>query len=126
MSHPFPKPLHFDNAGMNRGRRQIRLTRPFRAVTSLGVVTVPEGFTSDGGSIPRAAWSVIGNPMGEFLEAAVIHDFLYSSLNREFYRSEADLIFRELMWNSGVNKLKLALMYSAVRMFGWKFYHGLT
>lgn len=114
----FPHPLHFDNAGMRNGRRCIILTAPFEAITSLGTIIAPRGFLSDGASIPKPAWSIIGSPMDEYLEEAVIHDLLYSSWNHEYTRSEADLIFRELMWNNDISRVKLSTMWLMVRLFG--------
>ena len=114
----FPRPLHFDNAGMLGNRRRIILTAPFEAITSLGQIMVPKGFVSDGASIPQCAWSIVGNPLSEYLEEAVVHDWLYSAHNHEWSRSEADLIFRELMWNNDINRAKLVTMWMMVRMFG--------
>lgn len=116
--NPFPHELHFDNAGMRNGRRCIILTKPFSAITSLGVIKVPAGFVSDGASIPKPAWGIIGSPFDEFLEEAVIHDMLYSPLNHDYSREEADYILKELMWNCGVSKWKIAAFHIALRLFG--------
>lgn len=124
MIEVFPLPLHFDNAGMHGGRRCVVTTRRFKAITSLGIVEVEPGFTSDGGSIPRAAWSIIGSPFDEYLEECVVHDWLYSPRNKEFTRDEADFILKELMWNRDVHRWKVAAFYLAVRLAGWKFYNG--
>lgn len=120
----YPLPLHFDDAGMKNGKRRFVLTAPFEAVTSLGRILVHRGFETDGASIPRAAWAIIGSPFDEYLEAAVIHDFLYSAWNQEYDRSEADHIFRELMWNTGVNRAKLSTMWLMVRLFGRSSFKG--
>lgn len=122
--NPYPNPLHFDNGGMRNGRRCIVLIRRFLAKTSLGDVEVPFGFLSDGSSIPKIAWSIIGSPLDEYLEDAVIHDFLYSPLNTEFSRGEADFIFKELMWNHDVSRPKLLAMHAAVRLFGRPHFKG--
>jgi hypothetical protein len=118
--NPFLDKLHFDNYGMVNGRRNIILTARFRAVTSLGIIEAPCGMVSDGGSIPRIAWSIIGGPFDEYLEECVIHDLLYSPFNKEYSRSEADFILKELMWNRDVNKVKIMAFYTAVRTFGWR------
>ena len=117
--NPYPHPLHFDNAGMCGGRRCIVLTSRFRALTSLGLVDVPAGFVSDGGSIPAAAWSILSESgLGDSLEAFVIHDFLYSPLNTDYTRDEADFVMKELQWNTGSSKWKIAAFYLAVRLCG--------
>ncbi len=42
--------------------------------------TVPNGFQTDGASIPRPLWFLIGSPFApESIQAAVLHDYLYSS-----------------------------------------------
>ena len=122
--NPFTEELHFDNGGIVNGRRCIIVKKRFPAITSLGLVAVPAGFVSDGASIPKAAWSIIGSPFDEFLEEAVVHDWLYSKSNQDFTRAEADFILKELMWNCGISKWKIAAFYLAVRMFGAKNFKG--
>lgn len=116
--NPYPAVLHFDDYGWRNGRRRVILTHRFSAITSLGIIAVPRGFISDGASIPKAAWWIIGSPFDEYLEASIIHDFLYSAQNTSYSRDEADFIFKELMWNTGVSRPKLLAMHAAVRLFG--------
>ena len=41
-------------------------------------ITVPAYFITDGASIPRTLWPVIGHPFkADVFQAAVVHDFLY-------------------------------------------------
>jgi hypothetical protein len=122
--NPFPDTLHFDNAGMRSGRRCIVLTRRFRAVTSLGAIEVPAGFLSDGGSIPPLAFSLAGSNMDDALEDFVLHDYLYSPLNAEFSRSEADYLLGETTWNRGINPFRRQMFLAAVRAFGWRHFKG--
>ena len=122
--NPFPEMLHFDNAGMINGKRNIVVTKPFPVITSLGRFVVPRGTVSDGGSIPAAAWSIIGHPFDYLLEECVVHDFLYSPFNQEYSRAEADLILKELLWNRGIPVWKVAAIWSAVRLFGWRSFRG--
>ena len=103
-------------------------------------IIVPAGFTFDGASIPRAAWSVVGlTPGGPILAAATVHDLLYRFdgklppgclLEREvagdwrpldyaFSRKEADAIFREIMRATGAFRgLQIWAAHAAVRVFG--------
>lgn len=122
--NPFPDPLHFDNAGMRNGRRCIILTKRFRAVTSFGVIEIPAGFLSDGGSIPALAYSIVGTGLDDALEDFILHDFLYSPLNQEFTRDEADFLLNETTWNRGINRFKRAAFFWAVRIFGGKHFHA--
>ena len=77
---------------------------------------VPSGFKTDFASIPRAFWSLIGHPAGEYVQAAVLHDHLYRS--KSVSRKHADDIFLEAMVVLGVSPIKRRLMYYAVRTFG--------
>lgn len=84
---------------------------------SNNLVVVPEGFITDGASIPRFLWVFVGHPFAEYAQAAVLHDFLYS--RKYFPRKECDEIFREAMGVLGVVALKIMAMYQGVRKFGW-------
>lgn len=113
----FPDRLRLEDAGMRRGSRVFRLESRFRYLSSFGMIEVPVGTETDGASVPRAFWAIFA-PFGEYFGAAVIHDFLYSSGNREFSRWDADLIFKEAMFNVGVPWYRREVIYQAVRLFG--------
>lgn len=124
MSNAFPKPLMTVLGPIVNGERTIILTQPFKAVTEIGVVTVPKGFHSDGASIPSWAMGIIGHPFGRYLESAIVHDYLYRD-GAEFNasRAEADSIFLELMKAQGISFPKRWSMYLAVRSGGWLSFH---
>ena len=103
------------------GEKKIRLTFKF-VVWILGFrITVPAGFISDGASIPKYLWSLVGSPFDPmFIVAALVHDYLYDI---GFNRKTADLIFKMLLIHCKVKKSRARVMYRAVRMFGggaWK------
>ena len=83
-------------------------------------IEAPAGFESDGASVPRAFWSKYP-PFGEYLPAAVIHDFLcvQGYLDECAYTSvgAAD-VFHQAMLVCGVGKFKAWKMWFAVRWFG--------
>ena len=80
-------------------------------------ITVKAGFDFDSASIPRALWSVYGNPLsGDFRIAALVHDVLYAS--QVLPRKVCDDIFLELMKIHGVTYAKRYSMYLAVRTAG--------
>ncbi len=84
-------------------------------------ILVKAGYRTDGASIPRLAWRVVGNPWEEYLAAAVVHDILYETEALE--REDADRCFLDLMEFCGVGKIRRAIMYRAVKVFGgatWK------
>jgi len=98
------------------------LTARFRYLSSYGQITVPPGFQTDGASIPRCFWNIF-SPFDATFGPAVIHDFLYSRVSAyDFDRAEADLIFKEAMFNVGIRWPKREAIYRAVRAFGWSSY----
>ena len=80
-------------------------------------INIPEGFMTDGASIPKAFWSIIGHPFAKYAQAAVIHDYMYNQ--KLFWRKKCDKIFLEAMGVLKVPWWKRQAMYRAVRMFGW-------
>ena len=80
-------------------------------------ITITRGYSTDGASIPRPAWSVIGHPWEEYLPAAIPHDALCNS--ELLPRFAADLCFHDLMKSLHVNPVRLHLMFYAVRFLGW-------
>ena len=79
-------------------------------------VTVPEGFVTDFASVPRLFWIILP-PDGQYSQAAVLHDYLYSE--QIFTRKKSDDIFLEAMTVLKVSWLKRRTMWLSVRMFGW-------
>lgn len=96
---------------------EYRLCQDYH-LTARGVtVYVRAGFVTDGASIPRLLWRVAGHPMnGDYLGPAIIHDALYR--RQECERDEADAIFRQLLRDNGVNRVKAAAIHAAVRLAG--------
>lgn len=79
-------------------------------------ITIPKGFVTDGASIPKAVWSIIGHPfMPRFVEAAVVHDFCVVN---QFNGSARDKLFYETLISNGVKKWRAKAMYWAV--IGWR------
>ncbi|MCK5602323.1 DUF1353 domain-containing protein [Candidatus Pacearchaeota archaeon] len=83
-------------------------------------IVIPKGFITDGASIPRIFWPVFP-PFGQYFNAAVEHDYLYSITYQT--RKEGDKIFLEQMKNDGVKWFTRKMIYRAVRMFGWVTYN---
>jgi len=79
-------------------------------------IRVPPGIVTDGASTPRLLWFLFPPASGRYLEAAVLHDALYSS--KVLPRKVADDIFLEAMEELGVPPWKRYLLYWAVRLFG--------
>jgi hypothetical protein len=120
MHEAFPLPLVLV-AGKFTGKRWWTLEKPFQYVSSRGTITIPQGFTTDLASIPRVFWNLL-SPTDEFLQAAICHDYLYSS--HLYDKATSDLIFLEAMEASGVGWFKRKIIYRAVWMFGGSAYSG--
>lgn len=79
---------------------------------------IPEGYESDGASIPWIAQPLIGDPFrGEFRTAATVHDWLCEQSETYGQRAVADGVFVELLRRGGVKWWRRALMYLAVRAY---------
>jgi len=102
-----------------RGRRLIELTRPLVLKLQIAscrlVIIVPKGTQSDLASVPRCLWSLLP-PDGEYQEAAIIHDWLYSIGASRWF---ADSVFRQVMKELGVPLWKRWLLWFGVRCGGW-------
>ncbi len=82
----------------------------------------PAGSVTDGASIPRYLWSVMGGPFeGKYRNASVLHDVAYEKHNRPW--SDCDRMFYNAMRCSGVSAVEAKTMYYALYKFGhhWKF-----
>ena len=88
--------------------------------------TAPTGMPTDGGSIPRFFWRVIGPPMASvYLPAAIIHDHIcylvdhmatFDVDSAKQLRLTGDKLFYEMLLFLGVNKAKAWTMYKGVRI----------
>ena len=115
----FPDTIQLRDGGLLHGTRVFILEHYFRYVSSKGIITVPTGFRTDGASIPRVFWSILG-PHGSYFGAAIVHDFLYSKASNHHWlmtRADADKIFLEAMYNAGVG-FHRNIIYAAVRLGG--------
>ena len=89
-----------------------------------------EGMPTDGASIPKLAWRIIGTPFGvpgwgrkhpSYLMAALVHDAICGTAEgmerneRWDHRTMGDRKFSEMMEYLGVPGWKIKLMYPAVR-----------
>ncbi len=103
----------------------MRLTRElFLPITDVAAVThlihVPCGYTFDGASIPRLAWSLIGAPFEpDFILAACVHDWYCEHARCYHERLIGDAVFLKLLADSGVAQWRRSLMYLAVRAYAF-------
>jgi hypothetical protein len=80
-------------------------------------VTIKSGFITDGASIPKLFWNIIGNPFeDDLLKPSIIHDGLYTCM--QLQRESCDKLLKEMLLFNGVSKIRTYLIYYAVRIFG--------
>lgn len=100
----------------------LQVLEDFSVATSRGKIIIPERFITDGLSIPRFAWAIVGPTTGKAFVAGLLHDYLYSKVSpHDFSRQVADGLFLEAMFNLGVG-FRRNLIYAAVRAAGWRYY----
>ena len=84
---------------------------------------VPEGFESDGASVP---WLLrpFFRDLNEypFVLYAIRHDFRYT--HGTVARDVADSDYRRDLIAEGYSPVKASLVYLGVRHFGWRHWHG--
>lgn len=94
------------------------LTAPliYRSDVAMETFIVPAGFQTDLASVPRLpiVYELTGDTSDE---AAVVHDFLYSTHKVE--RKMADAVLREASAVTGVPAWRRWMMWAGVRCFGW-------
>jgi len=113
--------VRYKGAGVVDGARWIELTGTLQAIHEFGRVMVPVGFMSDGASIPKFAWSIVGHPFSGYFPAAVVHDYLYrAGCKPDLSRKQADKMLRDLMRCLGYGWLSSRTFYLAVRIGGRK------
>ena len=80
-----------------------------------------KGFVSDGCTIPRFLWTIFACPhTPEYLPASLIHDWLLCHPQAiERNRNLSSRIFRQVLLNEGVNKIKAEIMYLTVDIVQW-------
>jgi hypothetical protein len=85
-------------------------------------ITIPSGFKTDLSSSPKWLWGVFP-PYGDFLLAAIIHDFLYNK--KTYSRSFSD---KEMyLWSTEMNSehpVDNYARYLYVRVIGWVVWKG--
>lgn len=105
--HSEPKSL------FGRANWQIVASFPYQSSLAGDIITVPCGFITDFGSVPRffmmfALFGDVGH------EAATVHDYLCR--RKMLARSVADKIYREALIEMGVPAWRWRAMYVGVRV----------
>jgi len=84
---------------------------------------IPKGFSTDLSTVPKSLWGVLP-PFGNFLLAALVHDYLYVTKDkrgRKFADKEMLIISNE----NNNNKVDNYFRYYAVRLFGGLYWNDI-
>lgn len=111
---------------------KAKLLRRYRFRLPLGWASIPAGYTWDGATIPRIAWSIVGlTPFGAHNEATLKHDWLYGyegnipgypeKLSRKF----VDNLFFADLEAIGFSGIRLFIIKRFVRAGGYWFWREL-
>jgi len=83
-------------------------------------LTVLHGFDFDGASIPRWAWSIIGDPLALDIQiAALFHDLLYCAHLPDWPKALADSLFLEIQQACAGSWMKRKITTTIVKSLGW-------
>ena len=108
------------------GKILWKLNKPLRFATHVGLISIPKYFITDGASCPKILWSLCSPMSGPQVEAAILHDFLYSkdsdNLGLLLNRKTVDKMFLAAMLANGTKKWRAKAIYFGVRMGGKKSY----
>jgi Protein of unknown function (DUF1353) len=105
-------------AELDRTGRTLTLLKPFAFHDASGRVwRVPTGAVTDGASIPKLFWSIIGGPLeGKYRWAAIIHDRYCDVRTRSW--QDTHKVFYEAMLAAETPPKTAWLMFKAVERFG--------
>ena len=83
-------------------------------------IKVPQGYITDGASIPRLFWFLYPPNQPEHLAPAVVHDYLTDiALEKKDYNLfvESDKVFKEMLKAYGCSFFKTTLFYLSCRLY---------
>ena len=87
-----------------------------------GRFVIPDGFLTDGASVPRPVWALLDNSDPDILYPAFAHDYLYAVqgdlLQRRLTRQQCDAVLAEQMEAVGAPRWKIAAVYRTLRIAG--------
>lgn len=118
----------FEVAGRTKNGLILRSKWDLEYDTPHGRVVIPKGTLTDGASIPKIFWGLLG-PHGPYFLAAFLHDYAYSAAGQKalkWTRYMADIAFDDAMYKDGIGGLKRGTIVSAVRLCGWAPYNRAT
>jgi hypothetical protein len=110
---------HLIERGYNPDDRVVRKAWGLWATTSPAYVRgilIPEGFVTDGASVPRGLRWLFSRVGAAHQVAALLHDYLYAG--QFTTRREADRLYYRVCKDVGVGGVAAGLMFVALYLFG--------
>lgn len=110
---------HLDTRWISDGKERILLDYfSYAGSTSwiIPVIIVDDktlGFVTDGGTIPRAFWAVVGHPFSDLFPAFIGHDHRYSYGGLSFNDTQDELY--EACLACGASKIRAFTIYRACK-----------
>jgi len=99
------------------GGRKVTLKEPYSFVDPAGLEwDVPDGYKTDGASVPAALWAFYPPFTGNYRSAAVIHDYYCDTKSRGW--QDTHKVFYFAMRAAHVDEKTAKIMYGAVYLFG--------
>ncbi len=97
--------------------RKVTLMEPYSFVDPAGTEwDVPDGYKTDGASVPTALWALYPPFTGNYRSAAVIHDYYCDTMTRTW--QDTHKVFYYAMRAANVDEKTAKIMYGAVYLFG--------
>lgn len=97
--------------------RKVTLMEPYGFVDPAGQEwNVPDGYQTDGASVPAALWALYPPFTGNYRSAAVIHDYYCDIKDRSW--QDTHKVFYFAMRAAHVDEKTAKIMYGAVYLFG--------
>jgi hypothetical protein len=97
--------------------RKVTLLEPYSFVDPTGTEwDVPDGYKTDGASVPTALWALYPPFTGTYRSAAVIHDYYCDAKTRSW--QDTHKVFYYAMRAANVDEKTAKIMYGAVYLFG--------
>ena len=109
--------ITLDYIGGKKGKKWAVASAIIHELSNGEVITIAEGFETDLSSVPKILWGIFP-PYGNFLLAALVHDYLYVTK----YKDDRAFADKEMLIVSNKihnNKIDNYLSYYAVVLFGW-------
>ena len=104
-------------AAFGEDGRKVTLMEPFGYVDPSGQEwNVPNGYKTDGASVPAALWALYPPFTGAYRSAAVIHDYYCDTMERSW--EDTHKVFYFAMRAAHVDEKTAKIMYGAVYLFG--------